>query len=215
VAGVTAATLRGLVIGDDPDAWEAAGFDVEEARCVVGGVTLRFVGGEGGRGILGWVLDPTVEHAIDGLPPAGAQHLEPARPVTPADGPPSSAHPNGIAAVDHLVVATPDVERTTTALGAVGVPARRTVDGARGDADIRYRFFRLGTCVLEVIGPVVPAGDGPAGFAGLAFAAGDLDRLGPSANPPRDAVQPGRRIATLRTRELRISVPVAVLTPRL
>jgi hypothetical protein len=34
-----------------------------------------------------------------------------------------------------------------------------------------------------------------------------------ACNPPKDAVQPGRRIATLRTRELGLSVPIAFMTP--
>ncbi len=81
-------------------------------------------------------------------------------------------------------------------------------------------FVLLGTCVLEVIGPRehdparTPA---PAAFVGLAFVAPDLDvvaGLDGVAGEPRDAMQPGRRIVTLRTREHGVSVPVALLTPR-
>jgi hypothetical protein len=212
-SGVTP-TLRGLTVGDEPGAWRAAGFDVEDDRCDVGGVTLHLVGVHRGRGILGWSLDPAIAHVVDGLTPADARATPSPDGPAPDDRRSSSEHPNRIDAIDHLVVATPDVDRTTRALEAIGTSARRTIDGARGDADVRYRFFRLGPCVLELIGPVEPSGDGPARFVGLAFSAPSLDGLGPHASDPRDAVQPGRRIVTVRTRELGISVPVAVLTPR-
>jgi hypothetical protein len=111
-------------------------------------------------------------------------------------------------------VASPDVDRTTAALEEVGLTVRRTVDAARGDTGVRYRFLLLGTCLLELIGPVEPDGEGPARFVGLAFTAPDLDVFDSASGPPRDAVQPGRRIVTLRTRDHDVSVPVAVMTPR-
>jgi hypothetical protein len=202
-------TLIGLVVGDDPGAWAAAGLPVVDDHLTVGGVTVRLAGADGPRGILGWQLDPPVDGEVDGLPTAVA---------TPADGPPTERPATGrgyaVAAVDHLVVATPDLERTTRALAAIGLSARRTVDAARGDEGVRYRFFLLGTCVLEVIGDAEVTGDGPARFVGLALTAPDLGAFAAVASEPRDAVQPGRRIATIRTRELDISVPLAVLTPR-
>jgi hypothetical protein len=56
----------------------------------------------------------------------------------------------------------------------------------------------------------------PARFWGLAFTVADLDaiaeRLGNRLSGPRDAVQPGRRIATLRG-EAGIGPAVAFMTP--
>ncbi|WP_348246498.1 hypothetical protein, partial [Salmonella enterica] len=65
---------------------------------------------------------------------------------------PPRGHRNGITAVDHVVVGTPDVERTLQALAGIDLHPRRRVDGIRG-GDRAYAFLLLGTCVLEVIGP--------------------------------------------------------------
>jgi hypothetical protein len=58
--------------------------------------------------------------------------------------------------------------------------------------------------------------DGPARLWGLAFTVEDLDRLakeiGDDLAGPRDAVQEGRRIATLK-RSAGLSVPLAFMTP--
>ena len=59
-------------------------------------------------------------------------------------------------------------------------------------------------------------GDRPAFFWGLAFAAPDLDAtvagLGDRVGEIRPAVQPGRRIATLR-RSAGLAAPVALMAP--
>ncbi|MTV24946.1 VOC family protein [Nitriliruptoraceae bacterium ZYF776] len=195
--------LTGVLVGDEPAAWQAARFPVVGDRAAVGPVTLRFDAAAEGRGVLGWELDPVQEQVVDGLRPAAVGPAAGASPASP------------YAAVDHLVVATPDLERTTAALARVGLSPRRTVDAARGDAGVRYRFFLLGTALLEVIGPREPEGDGPARFVGVAFTAPDLAEVADLATgPPKPAVQAGREIVTLRTRELGIGVPVAVLSPR-
>lgn len=199
--------LVGLTIGDDPAAWSALGFTVEGDRFTVGGVTIHLVGPGADRGILAWSLQPPVADA-DGLAHRAAPAAVAATP-----------HDNGVARVDHVVAATPHVDRTTDALAACGIALRRSVDGLR-DGESTYRFFVLDTCVLELIGPTqhdpsrTPR---PAAFAGLAFVAPDLDpvtALPGVAGTPRDAIQPGRRIVTLRSAEHDVSVPLAVLTPR-
>ena len=200
--------LVGLTVGDRPRAWRSLGFDVDGDRMTVGGVTIELVGDDGDRGLLAWSLDPPVDGGVDGL-----VHRHAPDPVA------ERAHCNGVAAVDHVVVGTPHVRRTLDALAAVDLEPRRTVEGLRG-GDQAYAFLLLGTCVLEVIGPREhdpghpPA---PSAFVGLAFVARDLDAIGALdgvAGEPRDAIQPGRRIVTLRTAEHGVSVPVALLTPR-
>ncbi len=202
-----AAHLVGLVVGDEPASWAALGLPVTGDRLTVGGVTIRLAGAGGDRGVLGWELDPTPPGEVDGLRLAVAT-------TAPVAGDGATGRGYAVAALDHLVVTTPDVGRTTRALAHLGLSPRRTVDGARGDDGVRYRFFLLGTCVLELIGPVEPTGDGPARFGGLAFVGPDLDAFSEVTGPPRDAVQPGRRIVTLDTGAHEVSVPVAVLTPR-
>jgi hypothetical protein len=77
-------------------------------------------------------------------------------------------------------------------------------------------FFRAGEVILELVGPVEPKGDGPAGFYGIAVNVADLDAtkatLGDRVTDPKDAVQPGRRIATLKTRDLGIATAIAFMS---
>jgi hypothetical protein len=201
-----------LVVADPPEAWEAAGFAVDgDGRCRIGTVAVRLVGRDHGKRIVGWSLRdlPPATTEIEGL--ATAVHDGP--PVEPAD------HPNGAIGLDHVVVLTPDTERTVATLGSLGLDLRRTRDmpveqyGFAG----RQSFFRLGGPILELIGPVEPSGDGPLGFFGLAWTVSDLDalagRLGDALGRAKDAVQPGRRIATLRHKELGMSVATAFMSP--
>jgi hypothetical protein len=71
----------------------------------------------------------------------------------------------------------------------------------------------LGPCLLELGGPA----EGPIRFWGLTLVVDDLDdaarQLGDRLGAIKDAVQPGRRIATLR-RDAGLSVPIALMTPR-
>jgi hypothetical protein len=81
-------------------------------------------------------------------------------------------------------------------------------------------FFRLGEVILEVVDgmPLDPAAEpapgAPAAFWGLVFVVADLDaaaaRLGDRLGTPRDAVQWGQRIATVR-REAGLGLPVALI----
>lgn len=200
--------LVGLTIGDRPEAWRALGFLVDGDRLTVGGVTVHLVGEEGGRGILAWSLAPPVDGDLDGLAHRVAPTATEERP-----------HPNGVTAVDHVVVGTPHVARTLGALATIGLEPRRVAAGLRGD-EKEYAFLLLGTCVLEVIGPAdhdpsrTPT---PAAFVGLALVADDLGAaagLEGVAGAPGPAIQPGREILTMRTRDHGVSVPLAVLSPR-
>jgi hypothetical protein len=80
---------------------------------------------------------------------------------------------------------------------------------------LRQAFYVLETALLELAGPV--EGETDPRFWGLTLVAEDLDalaeRLGDNLGAVKDAVQPGRRIATLR-RDAGSSVPLAFMTPR-
>ena len=194
--------IERIAIGADPAAWSEAGFDLDGSGSGVGTVQLDFAAG---RGILGWRLD-SGDADIDGLPTA------PSSQATSAEG----AHPNGVTHIDHLVVLTPDLERTTEALEALGVERRRVREVETGDGTLRQGFFRLGEVILEVVGhPKVEPG--PARFWGITFAVADLDAcaelLGERLGSIRDAVQPGRRIATARSGP-GLETALAFITPR-
>ena len=118
-------------------------------------------------------------------------------------------HPNGVAGIDHVVLMSPDLDRTVEELRADGFELRRMREGETPGGSMRQAFFRIGEPILEVV--QAPEGtsvardpDGPARLWGVAFRVDDLDQtaatLGDLVGTPRDAVQPGRRIATLGRR---------------
>jgi hypothetical protein len=198
-----------LDIAEDPAAWRALGLDVgDDGRCRVGTTDLVLRGGAGG--IAGWTLEGAMPgpDGIDGLPTCvGAAGERPA----------GAAHPNGVVGIDHVVVATPDTARTFAALEAAGLELRRTREAGTPQRPLRQGFLPLREALVEVVGPAEPEGDRPARFWGLTLVVGDLDatagRMGAALGAIRDAVQPGRRIATVR-REAGLGVPLALMTPR-
>jgi hypothetical protein len=200
------------VVGDEVGPWRDAGFTVDDdGTCRVGTVRVRLAGREGGKRVRSWALrgaEVGDASEVDGLVTTAAAGRGPAE---PAD------HPNGALLIDHVVVATPDTARTVAALDAVGLDVRRVRDteAETYGAPMRQTFFRLGEVILEVIGPAEPAGDGPAQFFGLALTVRDLDalygRYGAHLGRIKTAVQPGRRIATLRHRDLGLSVAIAFM----
>jgi hypothetical protein len=202
-----------IVVGDEPDCWRDAGFTVDEdGTCRIGHVRVRLVGRDGGKRIRDWSLRDADRGAfadgqLDGLP-TRATDEDPCEPAV---------HPNGSVLIDHIVLASPDPGRTTAAFEAAGLAARRTRATDTYGAPMLQTFFRAGEVIVELIGPQDPSGDGPTGFFGLAHTVEDLDALarllGPALGRPKDAVQPGRRIATLRHKDLDISVPTAFMTP--
>jgi len=207
-----AVTLDEMVVADAADAWRACGFAVEGDTCVVGEVRIRFAPGEG-RGLSGWSLRGLGSTELDGLPTSRSERALPEA---------APAHPNGITALDHVVAISSDLDRTVAALEAAGLDLRRVREEPTPAGAPRQAFFRLGEAILEVVQEPPEAteragGDRPAFFWGLAFVAPDLDAtvatLGDRAGEARDAVQPGRRIATLR-RGAGLSVPVALMSPR-
>ena len=206
------ATVVGIRLGDDPARWTQAGFDVRGDAMVVGTVQFSFGITDGPS----WVLARS-DGANDG--PATIDGVPTVWATAPASG--GGSHPNGCNLLDHVVIATPDVERTATSFEALGMRVRGRRDAGPTHRPMRQVFVRDGAVIIEIVGPAVPAEsaaerDRPAALWGLAFTSDDLDaaatRLGPLLGPVRDAVQPGRRIASLRQRELGISVPVAIMT---
>jgi hypothetical protein len=129
----------------------------------------------------------------------------------------SLPHRNQITEFDHLVAMSPDMDRTTAALVAAGLDHRRTRTFEAGDRTMRQAFFWMGDVILELAGEDAAHGVDPATLWGLALTCHDLHaaaaELGDALGAIKPAVQRGREIATLRTRELGISVPVALMSP--
>jgi Glyoxalase-like domain len=207
-------TIDELQIADDRARWGELGFTLDGDGLRLGRVRLRLAGGAAGEGIVSWSLRGVSTTELDGLP------------TTRSDAPesePAPEHPNGVIGIDHVVVFSPQLDRTVSALQAAGLGLRRIREEPTPAGAPRQAFFRLGSEILEVVQipprNVEAAGgpDAPARLWGLAFTVSDLDRtvtrLAGHVSAPRDAVQPGRRIATLR-RSAGLAVPVALMTPR-
>jgi hypothetical protein len=208
-----AATIDELAIADDPERWTAAAFAVADSCCQLGSVRLRLDGRQQNAraGILGWSLREIASVELDGLPTSISASTPP---------PPAPAHPNGVVGIDHVVVMSPALDRTVAALQAAGLDLRRVREQPTPAGAPRQAFFRLGEEILEVVqepDAVLERGgpDRPARLWGLALRVQDLDRavaaLAPHASPARPAVQPGRRIATVR-RSAGLAVPVALMS---
>ena len=213
-----APTIDELLVGDDAGRWAEFGFTVsEECCCEIGGVRLRFPDDDSssssGRGILGWTLHDIATTELDGLPTTVSEH-------PPRD--PAPVHPNGVVAIDHIVAASPSLERSVRALQRAGLDLRRIREQPTPAGAPRQAFFRLGAEILELIqepeDSIQRAGGGrdhPARFWGLAVRVEDLDRtvelLGSQVSEIRPAVQAGRRIATVR-RTAGLTVPLALMS---
>lgn len=208
-----AVTIDEITVADPPESWAAAGYAVDpDGTCRIGSVRVRLVGRGAGRRIVGWSLRGVAEGALsdgslDGLPTTASD----AEPAVPAD------HPIGARHIDHVVLLSPDLARTAAAIEALGVRARGERDTDSYGAPMRQIFFRMGEVIVELIGAPDAPGAGDPGFFGLAITVDDLDaaaaRLGDALGPIKDAVQDGRRIATLRHRDLGISVATALMSP--
>jgi hypothetical protein len=176
--------LAAVDVSGAADAWDAAGFRVEGDTMRIGHVRFRV--GVGAKGMPGWTLAaaPTVE---------------------------SDTHPNGSTLLDHIVVFTDDPDRTTMTYADEGLEVKRVRDVGNGTTQ---SFFRAGEVIVELVGPI-PNVTGER-LWGLAFTVADLDAcaalLGDKLGNIKDAVQPGRRIVTLRHESCGLTVPIAFMS---
>ena len=114
--------------------------------------------------------------------------------------------------LDHIVVMTDSLERTSAAVEAVtGHECRRI----RETSTVRQGFHRVGPggVIIEI---VERADVAAAHLWGFVVTVPDLDAVvagaGGLIGAPRDAVQPGRRIATVRS-AAGLATAVAVMSP--
>ena len=180
-----------IELGDPPAAWERLGFAPDAAGDVVLGEARVRLTGRGG-GILSVAAEGVASERPDGLALVRGE-------AAPAGAP--APHPNGATVVDHVVALTGSLARTVAALEAAALDLRRSTE--------TMAFFRLGPTILEV----VERGGDPPRLWGLVVVVPELEGLGPLVGAPKDAVQPGRRIATV-SRDAGLGVALALLTPR-
>ena len=188
-----------LTVGGSSQLWQRVGLSFDDHQtCQVGQVTLR-LDQDVSLGHLGWAFDPIIS-SIDGIP---------STPRVSA----SELRPPDHQLVDHVVVMTDSLERTSSAIEeCTGLELRRIRDASNG---VRQAFHRSGEVVIEVV--QTPSVTEPHlwGFVLVTHPFDEVvSQLGENVvSPPKDALQPGRRIATVR-RELGLGVNVALISPR-
>jgi catechol 2,3-dioxygenase-like lactoylglutathione lyase family enzyme len=136
--------------------------------------------------------------------------------VTTGAGVDAVVHPNGAVELDHVVVMTDSIERTSAAIEELlGLEQRRL----RETDTVRQAFHRFadapdGTrgCIVEVVErPDVTS----VGIWGVVVVVDEIDRAvaeaGGRIGTPKPAVQPGRRIASV-PRAAGLSLAVAVMS---
>ena len=213
-----------LQIVGDVKAWRSIGLTIDESGLVpLMGTSLRIVETQASStpgnlasdernvtGIAGWGLSG-VDAGLDATFLDGGLRTS----VVEPSGPTLALHDLGVTGLDHLVVLTCDLERTTGAIAAAtGCECKRI----REVGAMRQGFHRIGPggLVVEVVErPEVP--DGPPRFWGLVLNVEDLDaacdHIGTHRiSAPKDAVQHGRRIATVKS-DVGLGLAVALMTP--
>jgi hypothetical protein len=115
-------------------------------------------------------------------------------------------HPNGAVEVDHVVLLTDDRDRSAAGLVEAGGDERRRTGPP--EVPVPMAFVHVDGVIVEV----AEAG-GPERLWGLTVVVPDPADLGPLVGPAKDAVQPGRRIATVRARE-GLETALAFMSPR-
>ncbi len=203
-----------LTVSGDPDMWRSLGFVVtDDGHLPLYGTSLRIVApppdtSAAPTGIVGWALSGVPSPAPDSVDGLSTD-------VVAASTPTFADHPIGAMGLDHVVVMTPDLERTSAAVAeATGCELKRV----REVGSMRQGFHRIGSggLIVELVErPEIP--DGDAAFWGLVVNVEDIDQacehIGTDRiSPPKNAVQPGRRIATVRA-EVGLGVPLALMTP--
>jgi len=206
---MSSARIGELVIGGSRANWAQVGINFShDGVFAIGEIALR-INETLPPGMHSWVLnniDSTIV-SIDGIPTSG---------IT-GNGQSEQRDAHGFVltplGIDHVVVNTPDLERTSQALhDATGAELKRIRDAGNG---MRQGFHRLGDVIIEIVSaPSMPPGD--AALWGFVLNVADVHEvaayLGPDVlSPPKPAVQKNRLIATFRG-SVGLGVPVALMS---
>jgi len=194
--------IASLIIADPPGLWNELGFRTDDGACWIS--DIRHELGATGEGVVAWSLRGIDD--ISDLPSVDRDKFAAS---------PTPVHPNGVIALDHVVVLTPDLGRTIGAFESAGLELRRMREAGTSDRPTTQAFFKMAQTIVEVVGSPTGSGSGKARFFGLAFTVSDLDAtaafMGERLRPARNAVQTGRRIATL-DRSVGSTVPLAFMS---
>ncbi len=207
---ITTASIDWIAVGGAVEPWQRLGLvtsQADEDGCAQiplfgTGIEVDTTGRVGSRRLVMSGVDPQLS-SLDGVA------------VEVRDVPPPlfAVHPLGARSIDHVVIATDDLLRTSGAIAdATGAALKRV----REVGEVRQGFHRLGGLIVEVV-ERAGLSAGPADVWGIVLVVDDLDAacasLGEAVvGEPRAAVQPGRRIATLRA-AAGLDMAVALISP--
>jgi hypothetical protein len=199
--------LVALHVGGALTPWQAIGLTFDEFTCTLADVDV-IVSGET-PGLHGWTIDIGRDEIIeiDGIRTTLVSGSHP-RPASSIIG------QQTVIGLDHVVVNTDDIDRTTQAItAALGLEVRRERQLGNGAVQ---RFHKLDNTIIEVVtGPHITQPG--ASLWGMVASVDDLfelaDELGDDVtSPPKKATQPGRYISTVRG-SVGLGVPFALMTP--
>jgi hypothetical protein len=199
--------LVALHVGGALTPWQAIGLMFDEHTCPLADVDI-VVSGET-PGLHGWTIDIGRDEIIeiDGIRTTLVSGTTP-RPSL------STIGRQKVIGLDHVVVNTDNIDRTTTAItSALGLEVRRERQLGNGAVQ---RFHKLDNTIIEVVtGPHITQ---PGAYLwGMVASVDDLfdlaEELGENTtSPPKKATQPGRYISTVRG-SVGLGVPFALMTP--
>ena len=199
--------LVALHVGGALTPWQAIGLTFDASTCPLADVDL-IVSGET-PGLHSWTIDVgRVDFIdIDGIRTHLVSRTSPSRTTSAIGG-------QRIVGLDHVVVNTDNIDRTTSAItAALGLEVRRERQLGNGAVQ---RFHKLDNTIIEVVaGPHVK--EPGASLWGMVASVDDLfdlaEGLGEDiTSQPKKATQPGRFISTVRS-SVGLGVPFALMTP--
>jgi hypothetical protein len=201
--------LVALHASGSPEPWQQLGISCVSDVCQLADVELHLTSAFSGSGLTSWTIDVgrAGQVDIDGIPTTLVAS-------SPASTPTSVIGSQRMVSLDHVVVNTDNLDRTTAAIEReLGIPMRREREVGNG---VVQRFHKLDNTIIEVVtGPHV-SGVG-ASLWGMVVSVDDLfdwaEHIGSDvASPPKKATQPGRYISTVRS-SVGLGVPFALMTP--
>ena len=199
--------LVALHVGGALTPWQAIGLTFDASTCPLADVDI-VVSGEN-PGLHSWTIDVGRDETIDidGIRTHLISGTSPSRTS-------SLIGTQRVVGLDHVVVNTDDINRTTDAItAALGLEVRRERQLGNG---VVQRFHKLENTIIEVVsGPHVK--EPGASLWGMVASVDDLfdlaENLGEDiTSPPKKATQPGRYISTVRG-SVGLGVPFALMTP--
>jgi hypothetical protein len=202
------ARISELVVGGGAQNWALIGISFDLENCAaLGDVVLRLDTSQA-PGLHSWVLhgaDVSIL-SIDGV--VTAHEID----QSPRSASPQSDFELGVIGVDHVVINTPDLMRTSDSLtAATGAPLKRVRDAGN---NVQQGFHRLGSVVVEIV-TAPTMSQGVASLWGFVLNVKDIHAVANHVGPdvlsiPKPAVQAGKLIATFRS-SVGLGVPVALM----